>query len=150
MSALLLTLGFRDGSVVFDDLESFVWVLIVTAFWVNPPSSSSDEYGVWERSAEGLTRNSLLPPGGIPSKDWLGNRKTSLLFHLAEKDDEPVIYYDETSRKYAGVIKQLSAYMFRCHFQRNSMKLSLGEDTYYIQVLQMFRDAILSLSSRRT
>ncbi|KZT39943.1 hypothetical protein SISSUDRAFT_1044910 [Sistotremastrum suecicum HHB10207 ss-3] len=139
----------RGQSMVHDDLESFLWVLIVTALWIEDPSPSSEEYDKWVNSAEWAMKTTLFPVIGIPSTSWLSEQKRALLFSFSGKGNPYNSFapYDPVSRLYSRVIEPWSDYMFRRDLEGMTSKNQTPTDEqYYLAILEILRNGIKSFS----
>ncbi|KZT39924.1 hypothetical protein SISSUDRAFT_1118632 [Sistotremastrum suecicum HHB10207 ss-3] len=138
----LLSEGFeRFGSWAHDDLESFMWVLIVTAFSVKPPSSG------FARSSVEHTMKICLFPEDPEEHSQVGDHKLGLMVALSGESGRPFSYTDSLSRQYHEPIRKWCVYMLDRYFPRlNRMEESIvGDGQIYLDVLSILRESIASL-----
>ncbi|KZT39926.1 hypothetical protein SISSUDRAFT_563825 [Sistotremastrum suecicum HHB10207 ss-3] len=134
----------RYGAWAHDDLESFLWVLIVTAFWVKPPSPDYDE---WYASVENTMKDCLFRDE--PDKDdRIRDIKLSLMIAFSGETRRPFTYHDPVSSQYHEVIKKWCTYMLDRYFarMRRVQEYIVGDEQIYLDVLAILRESIESLS----
>ncbi|KZT39925.1 hypothetical protein SISSUDRAFT_1127649 [Sistotremastrum suecicum HHB10207 ss-3] len=145
-TAVYMSTRIMEGSKTFgswaqDDLESFLWVLIVTAFWVKPPSSG---YADW--SVEHTMKICLFPDG--PGKDkCIRDHKLSLLVALSGESHRPFSYADTASCQYHEVIKKWCTYSLDRYFTSKKAREEkiVRDEQIYLDVLGILREAIASI-----
>ncbi|KZS93728.1 hypothetical protein SISNIDRAFT_485341 [Sistotremastrum niveocremeum HHB9708] len=149
MSAHLLRTKSRINqsvrSLVLDDLESFLWVLIVTATSVDCPSPVPSG---WDSSAECWIQEGLFRED-ITNINSFAYSKYGFLDRFSSKSWSPFEFYDDTSRRYGPVITKLSDYMLardsdRKKATRAKQPFPIDDDTLYLDVLNILREAIQS------
>ncbi|KZS93744.1 hypothetical protein SISNIDRAFT_485354 [Sistotremastrum niveocremeum HHB9708] len=133
MSAKLLLERKRTGSLVHDDLESFLWILIAVATWVDPPDPSSE---AWRLSFERKIRYFLFPMDRPLDRSDLAVHKLGLFTWLS-KYSSVWPRFDPKTEKYLDVIKKWSEYTD----DALNKKLMVSEDVYYLDILNLLRNA---------
>ncbi|KZT39939.1 hypothetical protein SISSUDRAFT_1127661 [Sistotremastrum suecicum HHB10207 ss-3] len=142
MSTRIMEGSERFGSWVQDDLESFLWVLLVTAFWVKDPLA-----GLAKSSIEYILKKILFPDGaGKDSK--IRDHKLGLLVVFSRESRRPFTYADPLSRQYHEVIKKWCTYAMDRYFtpKKATEEEIVGDEQIYLDVLGILREAIASLS----
>ncbi|KZT39936.1 hypothetical protein SISSUDRAFT_1127658 [Sistotremastrum suecicum HHB10207 ss-3] len=151
MSAHLLLTKSRINesyrSLVLDDLESFLWVLIGTATWVACPSPVPTD---WDNSAECWIQEGLFRED-IPNLSSFAYAKYGFLDRFSSKSWSRFKFCDDTSRRYASVITKLSDYMLdrnsdRKKATRAKQPFPIDDDALYLDILNILRESIQSLS----
>ncbi|KZS92380.1 hypothetical protein SISNIDRAFT_111622 [Sistotremastrum niveocremeum HHB9708] len=93
-------------SVVKDNLESFFWVLVCTAFWLPDPDPAPES---WNESIEHTIKIALFPKQSLPGKSLFGTQKLGLLNWMQDITGY-WRFYDSTSELYRDIIERWAKY----------------------------------------